>query len=37
MFKVNVTSFSRVAFSSSAVQPPFDILTSPGHWATLGN
>ena len=21
----------------SAVQPPFDILTSPGHWATLGN
>ena len=31
-----VTSFGRAAFSYSAIQPPFDILTSPGHWATLG-
>ena len=30
-------SFGRTAFSYSAIQPPFDILTSPGHWATLGN
>ena len=35
--KVNVTSFGRVAFSYSAIQPPFDIFTSPGHWATVGN
>ena len=33
---VKVTSFGRAAFSYSAVQQPFNILT-PGHWATLGN
>ena len=31
------TSFGKAAFSYSAVQPTFDILTSPGHWAILGN
>ena len=35
--KVKVTSFGKDAFSYSTVQPSFDILTSPGHWATLGN
>ena len=35
--KVKVTIFGRAAFSYSAVQLPFDILTSPGHWASLGN
>ena len=37
LLKVKVTSFGRAAFSYLGVQPPFDILTSPGHWATLGN
>ena len=36
-YKIKVTSFGRAAFSCSAILAPFDILTSPGHWATLGN
>ena len=35
--KLKLPVFGRAAFSYSAVQPPFDILTSPSHWATLGN
>ena len=32
-----VTSFGRAAFSYEAVQPPFDILTSPGFGSPCGN
>ena len=35
--KLKYPFFGRAAFSYLAVQSFFDILTSPGHWATLGN